>query len=115
MIRVVADSNVYISAINFGGVADEVLALGRRQVIALFVSPSILKEVEASFGMRYDDLEMARESLSERVISLALPPSHDSPTTVSPQARAAVASATWWVAITMSPPLCSRHRRAVAR
>ncbi len=31
MIRVVADSNVYISALNFGGVADEVLALGRRQ------------------------------------------------------------------------------------
>ena len=46
MIRVVADSNVYISALNFGGVADEILALGRRQVIALFVSPSILKEVE---------------------------------------------------------------------
>ena len=38
MIRVVADSNVYISALNFGGVADEVLALGRRQVIALFVA-----------------------------------------------------------------------------
>lgn len=46
MIRVVADSNVYISALNFGGVADEVLALGRRQLIALFVSPSILDEVE---------------------------------------------------------------------
>lgn len=46
MIRVVADSNVYISALNFGGVADEVLALGRRRLIALFVSPSILNEVE---------------------------------------------------------------------
>lgn len=46
MIRVVADSNVYISALNFGGVADAVLALRRRRLIALFVSPSILKEVE---------------------------------------------------------------------
>lgn len=46
MIRVVADSNVYISALNFAGVADEVLSLGRRHAVALFVSPSILDEVE---------------------------------------------------------------------
>lgn len=46
MVRVVPDSNVYVSALNFGGVADEVLALGRRHVIALFISASILEEVE---------------------------------------------------------------------
>ena len=34
---------------------------------------------------------------------------------MSPQARAAVASATSWVAMTMSPPLCSRHSSAMAR
>ena len=44
--RAVADTNVYISALNFGGTAEEVLALGRAQVIELFVSPSILKEIE---------------------------------------------------------------------
>src|SRR5438034_74422 len=44
-----------------------------------------------------------------------LPPSHEPPTTVRPQARAAVASATSWVAITMSLPLCSRQSSAVAR
>jgi putative PIN family toxin of toxin-antitoxin system len=45
-VRVVADTNVYISALNFGGTADEVLALARTQAILLFVSPSILQEVE---------------------------------------------------------------------
>jgi putative PIN family toxin of toxin-antitoxin system len=45
VIRVVADTNVYISALNFGGTADEVLALGRKQEILIFVSPSILKEI----------------------------------------------------------------------
>lgn len=44
--RVVADSNVYISALNFGGTAEEVLAFARAQGVRLFVSPSILKEVE---------------------------------------------------------------------
>jgi putative PIN family toxin of toxin-antitoxin system len=45
-VRVVADTNVYISALNFGGTAEEVLALGRAQAIQLFISPSILQEVE---------------------------------------------------------------------
>ena len=44
--RAVADTNVYISALNFGGTADEVLTLGRAQAIQLFISPSILQEVE---------------------------------------------------------------------
>ena len=44
--RAVADTNVYISALNFGGTAEEVLALARAHVIELFVSPSILAEVE---------------------------------------------------------------------
>ena len=44
--RAVADTNVYISALNFGGTADEVLTLGRAQAILLFISPSILQEVE---------------------------------------------------------------------
>ena len=54
MIRVVADSNVYVSALNFGGVADEVLALGRRQAVMLFVSPSILDEVERVLVRKFE-------------------------------------------------------------
>jgi putative PIN family toxin of toxin-antitoxin system len=44
--RIVADTNVYISALNFAGTADEVLALGRAGVIEVFISPQILKEIE---------------------------------------------------------------------
>jgi uncharacterized protein len=44
--RIVADTNVYISALNFAGTADEVLALGRAGVIQVFISPPILEEIE---------------------------------------------------------------------
>jgi len=44
--RAVADTNVYISALNFGGVGEEVLSLARAEAIELFISPSILKEIE---------------------------------------------------------------------
>ena len=46
MPRVVADTNVYISALNFAGTADEVLALGRIGAIEVFISTQILKEIE---------------------------------------------------------------------
>ena len=44
--RAVADTNVYISALNFGGTPEEVLGLGRARTIQLFISPSILNEIE---------------------------------------------------------------------
>jgi len=44
--RAVADTNVYISALNFGGAPEEVLALGRAGAVQLFISLSILKEIE---------------------------------------------------------------------
>ena len=47
MPRVVADTNVYISALNFAGTADEVLALSRAGAIAVFISLPILEEIEA--------------------------------------------------------------------
>lgn len=46
MPRVVADTSIYIFALNFAGTADEVLALGRAGVIEVFISPPILEEIE---------------------------------------------------------------------
>jgi predicted nucleic acid-binding protein len=43
--RVVADSNIYISALNFSGTADDVLALGRAGVIEIYISPAIIDEI----------------------------------------------------------------------
>jgi putative PIN family toxin of toxin-antitoxin system len=45
--RIVADTNVYVSALNLAGTADEVLALGRAGAIELFISLPILEEIEA--------------------------------------------------------------------
>jgi putative PIN family toxin of toxin-antitoxin system len=44
--RVVADTNVYVSALHFGGFADDILALERPGALEVFVSPAILTEVE---------------------------------------------------------------------
>ena len=51
--RVVADSNVYISVLNFGGAAEAVLALARAHVIDLSISPSMLTEIEGVLGRKF--------------------------------------------------------------
>lgn len=64
MLNVVADTNVYISAFNFGGPPLEILILAIRREIALFASPSILKEIEGVLLRRFGwPAEPAREVL----------------------------------------------------
>ncbi len=53
MLHVVADTNVYVSAFNFGGPPLEIVILAIRQEIALFISPPILKEVEGILLRRF--------------------------------------------------------------
>jgi putative PIN family toxin of toxin-antitoxin system len=53
VLRIVADTNVYISALNFGGLPDRVLALARRGRIELFVSKSILIEIEGVLKRKF--------------------------------------------------------------
>ncbi len=65
MLNVVADTNVYISAFNFGGPPLEIVILAIRREFALFVSPSILKEVEGVLLHRFQwPAEQARKVLS---------------------------------------------------
>ena len=62
MLNVVADTNVYISAFNFGGPPLEIVILAIRGEIALIVSPSILKEIEGVLRGRFGwPAEQARE------------------------------------------------------
>ena len=49
-LRVVADSNVIISALHVGGNPGTVIDLGRRGTIDLYVSPFILNEVSAALA-----------------------------------------------------------------
>jgi predicted nucleic acid-binding protein len=44
MPRLVADTNIFVSALNFGGVAEEVLLLARQRRLELFVSAPILDD-----------------------------------------------------------------------
>jgi len=51
--RIVADTNIYISALNFAGTADEVLALGRAGLIEICISPAILDEVSGVLARKF--------------------------------------------------------------
>jgi len=51
--RVVADTNVYVSALNFSGTADEVLALGRAGLIEIYVSAAILDEITGVLARKF--------------------------------------------------------------
>lgn len=71
MIRVAADTNVYLSAIVFGGTCETILALARAGVVELFISPAIQKELRSVLGQTFDWEEFQiREALDE-VNSLA--------------------------------------------
>ncbi len=47
MIRVVADTNVYVSAIVFGGNCEAILALARAGVVELYISPALPREMRS--------------------------------------------------------------------
>ena len=51
MIRVTADSNIYISALLFGGPPDDILKLAEAGEIHLSISDAILEEVERFCGI----------------------------------------------------------------
>ena len=53
MRRIVADTNVYISALNFGGTPDEVLAIGRADAIEICISSPIVQEIERVFLRKF--------------------------------------------------------------
>ncbi len=53
MIRAVADTNVYISAFNFGGLPLTVLRLAQGGVFALCLSPPILMETREVLRLRF--------------------------------------------------------------
>ena len=53
MLKVVADTNIYISALNFGGAPDQILTLARRGRVEIFVSRPILDEVEGVLKRKF--------------------------------------------------------------
>jgi putative PIN family toxin of toxin-antitoxin system len=70
--RVVVDTNVYISALVFGGVPQRVLELISSQDLPLYISPSIIEEVSgilvAKFGWTKEELELFLPPLWDRCV-----------------------------------------------
>ncbi len=73
--RVTLDSNVYVSALNFGGLPAELLELAAQGVFQIQLSPPILEEtsriLREKFHWPIDDLMEARgtlQAISQRVI-----------------------------------------------
>lgn len=54
MLSVVCDTNVYISAYNFGGTAREVLLYLLEQEVSIYISPAILDEVEGILNLKFN-------------------------------------------------------------
>jgi len=69
VLRVTADSNIYISALNFGGLPDRLLDLARGGEIQLVLSEAIAEEVSHvlrdKFGWAEGSVALARERISD--------------------------------------------------
>jgi putative PIN family toxin of toxin-antitoxin system len=66
MLRVVIDTNIVISALNFGGNPKAVLELARRNRIQNTTSPFIINEVEKVLTQKFGwQIEVTREVLND--------------------------------------------------
>lgn len=71
MIRVVADTNVYISAFNFGGLPVAILRLAQGRAFVLCLSPHILVETREVLRLRFGWLETEIRRALDPVLEVA--------------------------------------------
>lgn len=76
--RVVIDTNVYISAIFWGGKPREVVDLGRNARILIFTSSEIQAEIERKLKTKFgiDEKEVAQILLDYSMFTLPIKPLH---------------------------------------
>jgi uncharacterized protein len=76
MTRVVADTNIYVSAVMFGGLPGSLLDLGLLQAFTLVISPPLLDELEdklrVKFGVTPKDAAAIRAKL-EGIADVVVP------------------------------------------
>jgi putative PIN family toxin of toxin-antitoxin system len=64
--RVVADTNIFVSAPQFGGAAEDLWLLARAGLFDLFISPAILEELAEVLAAKFDwSRSRLQEALSE--------------------------------------------------
>jgi putative PIN family toxin of toxin-antitoxin system len=65
-VRVVADTNILVSALLFGGTSEQVFLAGLRGEIQLLTSPSLLKEFEKVLKDKFKlNIHLVREIIEE--------------------------------------------------
>jgi len=65
-VRVVADTNILVSALLFGGTSEQVFLAGLRGEIRLLTSPSLLRELEKVLKEKFKlSVQLAREIIEE--------------------------------------------------
>jgi uncharacterized protein len=77
--RVVVDTNVYISALVFGGLPQQVLELISSHGLLLYISPSIMEEVSGILAAKFD--------WTKEELDLFLPPLWDRCIIIKPTIR----------------------------
>lgn len=69
MVGVTADTNIYISALNFGGLPDKLLDLARAGEIKLFISDDIMNEIALvlrdKFRWREEAVALAKDRIRD--------------------------------------------------
>lgn len=75
MIKVVLDTNVYISAIAIGGKPEEIIDLAREGLVEVYISKPILREIERILETKF---KWSKDEIGEAIWSLS--PSPDLPT-----------------------------------
>ena len=68
MLRVVADTNIYVSAYNFGGLPGKVLELAQEGQISLFISAPILHELERVLRTKFSWPEKETSRLVRNIL-----------------------------------------------
>jgi uncharacterized protein len=78
MIRIVADTNIYISAILFGGKPEKIMYLAASEKLILIVSNAILTEIASVLRNKFNwsNHQVSYTDLYIREISLLVTPSH---------------------------------------
>ena len=79
--KIVIDTNIYISAIFWGGKPREVVDLGRSSRITIFTSPEIQGELERKLKTKFglDDPEVYQILLDLSVFTVTVTPSYKIP------------------------------------
>ena len=70
MIKVVADTNVYISAVLFGGKPEQIRELAREGRIELLISENILAEIAGVLKRKFDWFDWQISELVEDIRSI---------------------------------------------